>query len=67
METVPEKVKPGLEAGFAEFQRKVENWMADITTGREMEEFLRGLVRSGVDTLSSKEIGELVDQTSTRR
>lgn len=64
VETVPEKVKPGLEAGFAEFQRKVENWMADITTGREMEEFLRGLVRSGVDTLSSKEIGELVDQTS---
>jgi len=64
MEVVPEEVRPELEAGFAEFQKKVKDWLADITTGEEMEEFLRGLVESGVDLLSSKEIGELVDQTS---
>lgn len=64
MEAVPEEVRPELEAAFVEIQEKAESWLADVTTGRKMEEFLRGLVESGVDSLSSKEIGELVDQTS---
>jgi len=64
MEAVPEEARSELEAGFAELQEKVQNWLADITTGKEMEEFLRELVGSGVDLLSSKEIGEIVDQTS---
>lgn len=64
METVPEGHRSELEDVFDELKGRIEGWLADITTGKEMEKFLQGLVESGVDTLSNKEIGELVDQTS---
>ncbi|MBS3766384.1 DUF445 family protein [Candidatus Bipolaricaulota bacterium] len=64
MDGLPEESRSDVIAGLDVLAGKVERWLGRVATGEDMESFLQGLVKNGVDLLSRKQLGELVDQWS---
>lgn len=64
MDILPEKSRSDVDAGLDVLAGKVKEWLSQVTTGEDMKNFLRGLVENGVDLLSRKQVGELVDHWS---
>ncbi|MFW6006158.1 MAG: DUF445 family protein [Candidatus Bipolaricaulota bacterium] len=63
-EMVPEEARSDLDTLTERLVRKIQAGMEDLVSGEQTENLLREVIEAGVEDLSEKELGELVDRLS---